>query len=159
MPGEEEHEMTVSAVLASVLLPASAAGAAAKLPLDWLSFKLLCTLFLPAGKWTVQQAAELSVAAPTITSSLDGRYMSALKDQRVAAAKVFGELGLKAPVAVPGIDKAQLVADVGSALYCSKICSYAQGMNIIKAKSEEKAWGVDLGGLARIWKVSSRYNM
>jgi 6-phosphogluconate dehydrogenase len=48
-----------------------------------------------AGKWTVQQAAELSVAAPTITSSLDGRYMSALKDQRVAASKVFGELGLK----------------------------------------------------------------
>jgi 6-phosphogluconate dehydrogenase len=52
-------------------------------------------LAVPAGKWTVQQAAELSVAAPTITSSLDGRYMSALKDQRVAASKVFGELGLK----------------------------------------------------------------
>lgn len=52
----------------------------------------------PAGKWTVQQAAELSVAAPTITASLDGRYMSALKDQRVAAAKFYGELGLKVGV-------------------------------------------------------------
>jgi 6-phosphogluconate dehydrogenase len=101
----------------------------------------------------VQQAAELSVAAPTITSSLDGRYMSALKDQRVAASKVFGDLGLKAPAAAAGVDKQQLIADVRAALYCSKICSYAQGMNIIKAKSEEKAWGVDLGGLARIWKV------
>jgi 6-phosphogluconate dehydrogenase len=58
---------------------------------------------------------------------------------------------------VAGVDKAQLVADVRAALYCSKICSYAQGMNIIKAKSEEKAWGVDLGGLARIWKVSRCY--
>eukprot|EP00882_Tetradesmus_deserticola_P003438 GHRQ01003635.1.p1 GENE.GHRQ01003635.1~~GHRQ01003635.1.p1 ORF type:complete len:556 (+),score=245.36 GHRQ01003635.1:190-1668(+) len=104
------------------------------------------------GKWTVQQAAELSVAAPTITASLDGRYMSALKEQRVAASKVFGELGLQAPAAVSGVDKKQLVADVCEALYCSKICSYAQGMNIIKAKSEEKGWGVDLGGLARIWK-------
>lgn len=28
-----------------------------------------------------------------------------------------------------------------------------QGMNIIKAKSEEKGWNIDLGGLARIWKV------
>jgi 6-phosphogluconate dehydrogenase len=62
---------------------------------------------------------------------------------------------LQAPAAVAGVDKAQLVADVRAALYCSKICSYAQGMNIIKAKSEEKAWGVDLGGLARIWKVRS----
>ncbi|WIA12411.1 hypothetical protein OEZ85_012454 [Tetradesmus obliquus] len=104
------------------------------------------------GKWTVQQAAELSVAAPTITASLDGRYMSALKDQRVSASKVFGDLGLKAPAAAAGVDKKQLIADVRAALYCSKICSYAQGMNIIKAKSEEKEWGVDLGGLARIWK-------
>lgn len=60
---------------------------------------------------------------------------------------------LQAPASVAGIDKKQLVADVCAALYCSKICSYAQGMNIIKAKSDEKNWGVDLGGLARIWKV------
>lgn len=104
------------------------------------------------GKWTVQQAAELSVAAPTITASLDGRYMSALKDQRVAAAKFYSEQGLKAPSQAEGVDKAKLVEDVKQALYCSKICSYAQGMNIIKAKSEEKGWNIDLGGLARIWK-------
>jgi hypothetical protein len=47
------------------------------------------------GKWTVQQAAELSVAAPTITASLDGRYMSALKAERVAAAKQYKSLGLE----------------------------------------------------------------
>lgn len=41
------------------------------------------------------------------------------------------------------------------ALYASKICSYAQGMNIIKAKSDEKKWGVNMGGLARIWKVGA----
>ncbi|GMH42078.1 hypothetical protein BSKO_09997 [Bryopsis sp. KO-2023] len=104
------------------------------------------------GKWTVQQAADLSVAAPTITASLDGRYMSALKDERVAASEFFEPLGLKAPTAIPGVDKATLIADVKSALYASKVVSYAQGMNIIKAKSAEQEWGVDLGGLARIWK-------
>lgn len=57
------------------------------------------------------------------------------------------------PGPAPGVDKAQLIADVRAALYASKICSYAQGMNIIKAKSEEKKWGINLGGLARIWKV------
>jgi len=56
---------------------------------------LLTLLLLPSGKWTVQQAAELSVAAPTITASLDGRYMSALKEQRVAASQVFASQGLK----------------------------------------------------------------
>lgn len=41
-----------------------------------------------AGKWTVQQAAELSVAAPTMASALDARYMSALRPERLAAHKV-----------------------------------------------------------------------
>ncbi len=54
-----------------------------------------------AGKWTVQQAAELSVAAPTIEAALDGRFMSGLKDQRVAAAKFFGSLGATAPTQQP----------------------------------------------------------
>lgn len=104
------------------------------------------------GKWTVQQAAELGVASPTITASLDGRYLSAIKPERVAASKVFSALGLKGPSAVPGVSKQQLVADVQAALYASKICSYAQGLAIIKAKSDEQKWNINLGGLARIWK-------
>ena len=46
------------------------------------------------GKWTVQQAAELSVAAPTIAASLDSRFLSGLKDERVEAAKVFESSGV-----------------------------------------------------------------
>ena len=53
-----------------------------------------------AGKWTVQQAAELPVAAGTIAASLDARVLSALKDERVEAAKFFGKLGLQGPSAV-----------------------------------------------------------
>lgn len=45
----------------------------------------------------MQQAAELSVAAPTIEASLDSRFLSGLKEQREAAAKVFAEKGLGAP--------------------------------------------------------------
>lgn len=51
------------------------------------------------------------------------------------------------------MDKAALVKEVKQALYASKICSYAQGLNIIKAKSNEMGWGIDMGGLSRIWKV------
>eukprot|EP00210_Caulerpa_lentillifera_P005750 g5497.t1 len=104
------------------------------------------------GKWTVQQAADLATAAPTITASLDGRYMSALKDQRVKAAEFYKDLGIAQPEAKDSVEKTQLIDDVRKALYASKICSYAQGMNIIKAKSTEQEWGIDIGSLARIWK-------
>jgi 6-phosphogluconate dehydrogenase len=106
------------------------------------------------GKWTVQQAAELSVAAPTIAASLDCRYLSGLKDERENAAEVLREAGLKEPegVKLSGADKKRLIDDVRQALYASKICSYAQGMNLLRAKSVEKGWGLDLGELARIWK-------
>lgn len=57
---------------------------------------LLC-----AGKWTVQQAAELSVPAPTIEAALDGRFLSGLKDQRVKAAKFFKTLGATQPTQQP----------------------------------------------------------
>jgi 6-phosphogluconate dehydrogenase len=104
------------------------------------------------GKWTVQQAAELSVPAPTIESSLDARFLSGLKDERVQAAKVFKAGGFGDILTDQKVDKKQLVDDVRKALYASKICSYAQGMNLIRAKSIEKGWGLKLGELARIWK-------
>ncbi|KAI4326862.1 hypothetical protein L6164_019387 [Bauhinia variegata] len=106
------------------------------------------------GKWTVQQAAELSVAAPTIAASLDCRYLSGLKEERENAATVLKEAGLNDEVGFvkSGIDKKRLIDDVRQALYASKICSYAQGMNLLRAKSDEKGWNLNLGELARIWK-------
>jgi 6-phosphogluconate dehydrogenase len=105
------------------------------------------------GKWTIQQAAEMSVAAPTMAAALDARFLSGLKDERVHAQAAYNSLGVSpADSSAASIDKKQLVEDVKAALYASKICSYAQGYNIIRAKSAEQGWGVDLGSLARIWK-------
>ena len=53
---------------------------------------------------------------------------------------MYAGLGLNAPSTIPGVSKQQLVDDVRKALYAAKICSYAQGMNVIKAKSEEQKW-------------------
>ncbi len=101
------------------------------------------------GRWTVMEAADNSVAAPTMAAALDARFLSGLKEERVAAAPHF-----KGPDVVTGVDKAQLIDDVRQALYASKICSYAQGMNLIRAASNdpEHNWGLDLGSIARIWK-------
>ena len=99
------------------------------------------------GRWTVQEGAERNTPLGTIAASLDARYLSGRKEQRVEASKI-----LEGPSYPPQVDKNQIVADLKEALYCSKICSYAQGMNLIKATSEEYEWGVDLGECARIWK-------
>jgi len=99
------------------------------------------------GRWTIQEAAERSVSATTMAAALDARYLSARKEERVAASGV-----LEGPKEIPSIDKAQIIADVKEALYCSKIVSYAQGMNLIRGASDQFEWKVDLAECARIWK-------
>ena len=101
------------------------------------------------GKWTAQQAAELAIAAPTITSALDARYISSLLNERTSASQLFG--ALKIPT-LSAQEKTQLIEDVKHALYAAKICSYAQGMNLIAAASKLHNWDLHLGDLARIWK-------
>jgi 6-phosphogluconate dehydrogenase len=101
------------------------------------------------GKWTVQQAAELASPLPTIASSLEARMLSALKTERVAASKILG--GPK-PEPLANVDKKQLVEDVRHALYASKICSYAQGMNLLATAGRTYEWELQLGRIARIWK-------
>ncbi|HZS48213.1 MAG TPA: NADP-dependent phosphogluconate dehydrogenase [Blastocatellia bacterium] len=100
------------------------------------------------GKWTSQVALDLAIPIPTISSAIDARFLSGLKDERVAASK---ELPGPANAKYSG-DKKELIEAVRSALYASKICSYAQGMNLIRAGSNEFKWDINLGEMARIWK-------
>ena len=99
------------------------------------------------GRWTVQEGAERNTAIPTMAAALDARNLSGRKEERVAAATV-----LQGPPEIPNVEKAQIIEDAKHALYASKICSYAQGMCLIRAASDEMKWGVDVGECARIWK-------
>ncbi|KAL0408786.1 UNVERIFIED_CONTAM: 6-phosphogluconate dehydrogenase, decarboxylating 1 [Sesamum radiatum] len=63
------------------------------------------------GKWTVQQAAELSIAAPTIASSLDSRFLSGLKEERIQAATVFKSNGVVDIISEQAVDKQKLIDD------------------------------------------------
>jgi 6-phosphogluconate dehydrogenase len=100
------------------------------------------------GKWTSAIALDLGVTTPTINAAVDARNLSALKDERVEASKQ-----IKGPTGGGyNGDKKEMVAAVRDALYASKICSYAQGMNLIHAGSEHYNWGINLGETARIWK-------
>ncbi|MBW4668118.1 MAG: NADP-dependent phosphogluconate dehydrogenase [Cyanomargarita calcarea GSE-NOS-MK-12-04C] len=99
------------------------------------------------GRWTVQTALELGVAIPTITAAVNARIMSSIRTERIAASKELNGPGGK----YQG-DTKEFVNMVRDALYCSKICSYAQGMALLSAASKTYNWNLNLGELARIWK-------
>ncbi|MBE9220953.1 NADP-dependent phosphogluconate dehydrogenase [Dolichospermum flos-aquae] len=99
------------------------------------------------GRWTVQTALELGVAIPTITAAVNARILSSIRDERIAASKM-----ITGPNAKYGGDIAAFVNMVRDALYCSKICSYAQGMALLSTASKTYNWELNLGEMARIWK-------
>ena len=99
------------------------------------------------GKWTVQQAAELGAPVPTMATAVEARILSAQKAERVEAERLL--IGVTHR---PAVDKAQLIDDVRHALYASKVCSYAQGMNLLRRASEAYHWDLQLGRISRIWK-------
>jgi 6-phosphogluconate dehydrogenase len=99
------------------------------------------------GRWTVMNAAENAVVISTINAAVEARILSALKDQRVPASKLF-----EGPTPVIDLPRDELVQKVHDALYASKIISYAQGMDLIKKVGEVHDWDLDLGGIAKIWR-------
>lgn len=102
------------------------------------------------GKWTSQNALDLGAPTHTMTAAVEARIISAYKEERMAAAKILG--GPTATGAYKG-DKTKFIESVRRALYCSKICSYAQGMALIKLASNEYHYDVPLGKTAAIWRA------
>ena len=99
------------------------------------------------GKWTAISALDVGQPLTLIGEAVFARCLSALKDERVEAAKVLDGPGTK----FEG-DKSAMVADLEQALYASKIVSYAQGYQLMRAISDEKDWGLNYGAIALMWR-------
>ena len=100
------------------------------------------------GKWTSKSALDLGVATPVITEAVFARCISAIKDERVEAAKILhGPTDMK----FTG-DRKEFIEAVRRALYASKICSYAHGFALMKAAAKEFGWGLDYGRIAMIFR-------
>jgi 6-phosphogluconate dehydrogenase len=97
------------------------------------------------GRWMSQDALELGVPIPTIDAAVWSRNISVRKDERVKAADLQStRLGIESTD--------QFVSEVRQALYASKICSYAQGMDLLRVASETYGYDIELSEMARIWK-------
>ncbi|MGF1588290.1 MAG: decarboxylating NADP(+)-dependent phosphogluconate dehydrogenase [Pleurocapsa sp.] len=99
------------------------------------------------GRWTVVSSLELGVPIPTIYAAVNARVMSAYKEERVAASEQ-----ISAPIFKYEGNKQKFIDKVRDALYCSKMCSYAQGMALLSKASTELNFNLDLAEIARIWK-------
>ncbi len=99
------------------------------------------------GKWTGIEALNLGQPLTLIGEAVFARCLSALKEERMAASSV-----LKGPKPRSSGDKKAMIDDLRHALYASKIVSYAQGYQLMRAAAAEYKWNLNYGGIALMWR-------
>lgn len=99
------------------------------------------------GKWTSINALDMAIPANSIAEAVFARCLSALKDERLQASR-----RLRGPDYKYDGAREDLISAVRDALYCSKICAYAQGFQLLRAAEAEYGWKLDLGTIASIWR-------
>src|SRR4029077_9435907 len=105
------------------------------------------------GKWTVINSQDLGIPITLMAEAVYSRCVSALKDERVKAAKKLkGPRPALTSIAANPEKKKAFIADIMSALYASKIVSYAQGYMLMRAAAAEYKWNLNYGGIALMWR-------
>ena len=99
------------------------------------------------GKWTAVTALQEGTPLTLIGEAVFARFLSAIKDQRVAASKV-----LSGPSATFEGDKAQFIRDLEGAVYAAKIISYTQGYMLMRDAARTYNWNLNYGGVALMWR-------
>src|SRR5439155_10641695 len=105
------------------------------------------------GKWTVQSSADLGIPITLMAEAVYSRCVSALKDERVKAArKLKGPNPMLHTIAKSPEKKKAFIEDIRLALYASKIVSYAQGYMLMRSAAAEYKWNLNYGGIALMWR-------
>jgi 6-phosphogluconate dehydrogenase len=104
------------------------------------------------GKWTVVNSQDLGIPITLIAEAVYSRCVSALKEDRVRAARKLKGPNPKLSVAKNDARKKAFINDIRDALYASKIISYAQGYMLMRAAATEYKWKLNYGGIALMWR-------
>ena len=99
------------------------------------------------GQWTLMSAADNAVVISAINAAVEARVLSSMK-----ASRVLASTALQGPAPTLAGDRSELIARVRSALYASKIVSYAQGFDLLRTMGAKRGWALDLSGIASIWR-------
>jgi 6-phosphogluconate dehydrogenase len=98
------------------------------------------------GIWTAQAALELGIPAPTLIAAVGARAISALKTERVEAARLLP------PAPGAALDASSLPGDLEAALLAARIVNYAQGFALMAAASRTYEWSIPLDRVAKLWR-------
>ncbi|MDR1575133.1 MAG: decarboxylating NADP(+)-dependent phosphogluconate dehydrogenase [Treponema sp.] len=99
------------------------------------------------GKWTGIAALEFGVPLTLIGEAVFGRCLSAAKNERVRASRIFS-----GPRPAPPEDRGAFINDLEKALYAAKVVSYAQGYLLMREAAREYKWNLNYGGIALMWR-------
>ena len=99
------------------------------------------------GKWTSTSALDMGTPAPTVAEAVFARFLSAVKEERVNASRT-----LTGPSAEYTGDKEAMIEAIHDALYCSKVCAYAQGFQLMRSAQVEYKWQLPFADIARIFR-------
>ncbi len=99
------------------------------------------------GKWTSEQAMEIGVSIPTIDTAVTSRILSAYKEERGKASRLYAKNEITSP------ENTELfIKEVGEALYLATLISYAQGLALLVKASEEYRFETPLKDVVKIWR-------
>ena len=99
------------------------------------------------GKWTGIASMDEGVPLTLIGEAVYSRCLSAMKEERVTASKMFAH----AKPLFEG-DKKAFIEDIRKALYAAKIVSYAQGYTLMAQAAKTYGWNLNYGGIALMWR-------
>jgi 6-phosphogluconate dehydrogenase len=104
------------------------------------------------GKWTVEDSMNHGIPITLIAEAVYGRFVSALKEERVAASKVLAGPPTARIDVGDDAGKRAMVDAIRDALYASKMISYAQGYMLMRAAAKSNGWNLNYGGIALMWR-------
>jgi 6-phosphogluconate dehydrogenase len=100
------------------------------------------------GKWTSQVGLDLGIGIPQIAEAVFARYLSAIKAERLAAGRE-----LSGPSGVFAGERGTFLSQLKEAVYVSKVCSYAQGFQLLRGASQAYGWKLNFGDIALMWRA------
>jgi len=102
------------------------------------------------GLWTAMSSLEVGCPAPTIAQAVYARSISSFKNLRVQASTT---LSGPASVTISEQEKQEYIEQLHDAIYCAKMCAYAQGFQLMKLAAKEYGWTLNFANIAKIWRA------
>jgi 6-phosphogluconate dehydrogenase len=102
------------------------------------------------GLWTAVSSLQIGCPAPTIAEAVYARAVSTQKNLRM---QLSSKLAGPAPVSFSDAEKVAFIANLEDALYCAKVCCYAQGFQLMAMNAKEQNWSLDFAEIAKIWRA------